>query len=187
MNFDMVTVPEDITLEMVLTKLRALDELPENTDQLFVLDYSGGLRGVLPIDRLIVSDLNKIVSQIMDDAPVSFAVDDKANQATVAFDKYDLVSAPVLDENGRVAGRLTVADIVDFMREEEDSENLGKVGLRDEDLFATVWKSARNRWLWLGVNLSTAVIASRAISLFEDSIEKLVALAALMPIVAAVG
>ena len=187
MNFDMVTVPEDITLEIVLTKLRALDELPENTDQLFVLDYSGGLRGVLPINRLIVSDLNKMVSQIMDNAPVSFAVDDKANQAAVAFDKYDLVSAPVLDENGRVAGRLTVADIVDFMRDEEDSENLGKVGLRDEDLFATVWRSARNRWLWLGVNLSTAVIASRAISLFEDSIEKLVALAALMPIVTAVA
>ncbi len=187
MDFDMVTIPEDITLAVVLTKLRGLDQLPENTDQLFVLDDSGGLKGVLPVDKLIVSETSQVVSQVMVQDVVSFHVGDKASLATTSFEKYDLVSAPVLDDNDRVAGRLIVSDIVDYIREEEDVENLGKVGLRDEDLFATVWKSARNRWLWLGVNLSTAVIASRAISLFEESIEKLVALAALMPIVAAVA
>ncbi len=187
MDFDMVTIPEDVTLEVVMTKLRGLERLPENTDQLFVLDRSGGLRGGLLLNRLIVSKLTQTVSDVMNLETVSFRVTDKAGQAASAFERYDLASAPVLDENDRVTGRLIVSDIVDYIKNEEDSENLGKVGLRDEDLFATVWKSARNRWLWLGVNLSTAVIASRAISLFEGSIEKLVALAALMPIVAAVA
>jgi magnesium transporter len=98
-----------------------------------------------------------------------------------------LVSAPVVDVHNRVVGRMTITDIVDYIREDAEQESLGKVGLRDEDLFSSVWNSAKNRWLWLAVNLGTAFFASRVIGIFEDSIEKLVALAALMPIVAAIA
>ena len=187
MDFDMVTVREDVTLEVVLRYLRRLDELPENTDQIFVVDRSEQLRGVLPINTLIVSDPEVLVSAVMTTDIISFQTEDKAQAAAQAFERYDLVSAPVIDGRNRVVGRLTVAAVVDYIREESEAELLGKVGLRDEDLFSSVWTSARNRWLWLAVNLCTAFFASRVIALFEGSIEKLVALAALMPIVAAIA
>jgi magnesium transporter len=187
MDFDMVSVREDVTLEVVLRYLRRLDELPENTDQIFVVDRGESLRGVLPINRLIVSDPERLVSEVMNTDVISFQAEDKAQGAAQAFERYDLVSAPVVDVKNRVVGRVTVAAVVDFIREESEAELLGKVGLRDEDLFSSVWKSARNRWLWLAVNLCTAFFASRVIGLFEGSIEKLVALAALMPIVAAIA
>lgn len=187
MDFDMVSVREDVSLEVVLRYLRRLDELPDNTDQIFVVDRAESLRGVLPINRLIVSDPEKLVSDVMTTDVISFQAEDKAQGAAQAFERYDLVSAPVVDVRNGVVGRVTVAAVVDFIREESESDLLGKVGLRDEDLFSSVWKSARNRWLWLAVNLGTAFFASRVISLFEGSIEKLVALAALMPIVAAIA
>ena len=187
MDFDMVTVREDVSLEVVLRYLRRMDELPDNTDQIFVVDRAESLRGVLPINRLIVSETEKLVSEVMSTDVISFQAEDKAQGAAQAFERYDLVSAPVVDVRNRVVGRVTVAAVVDFIREESESDLLGKVGLRDEDLFSSVWKSARNRWLWLAVNLGTAFFASRVIGLFEGSIEKLVALAALMPIVAAIA
>jgi len=187
MDFEMVTVREDVTLEVVLRYLRRLDELPENTDQLFVVDRRESLRGVLPINELIVGDPERLVSEVMTTEFVSFQPEDKAEEAAQAVDRYDLVSAPVVDVRNRIVGRVTVSDIVDFMREDAETEMLGKVGLRDEDLFSSVWKSARNRWLWLAINLATAFFASRVIGLFEGSIEKLVALAALMPIIAAIA
>ena len=187
MDFEMVTVREDVTLEVVLRYLRRLDELPENTDQLFVVDRRESLRGVLPINELIVSDPERLVSDVMTTDFVSFQPEDKADEAAQAVDRYDLVSAPVVDVRNRIVGRVTVSDIVDYIREDAETEMLGKVGLRDEDLFSSVWKSAKNRWLWLAINLATAFFASRVIGLFEGSIEKLVALAALMPIVAAIA
>lgn len=187
MDFEMVTVREDVTLEVVLRYLRRMDQLPPNTDQLFVVDRAGTLRGVLPINSLIVAAPESLVSEVMITEFVSFQPDGKAEDAAHAVERYDLVSAPVVDADKRMIGRITVTDIVDFIREDAESEMLGKVGLRDEDLFASVWKSARNRWLWLAVNLCTAFFASRVIGLFEGSIEKLVALAALMPIVAAIA
>ncbi len=109
---------------------------------------------------------------------------DEAGEAAQAFERYNLVSAPVVDERGRLVGRLTVDEVVDVIREEGEEAALGRVGLReDEDLFATVWKSAQNRWLWLAVNLCTAFIASRVIGQFEGTIEKVVALATLMTVV----
>jgi magnesium transporter len=129
-----------------------------------------------------------MVSNIMVAEPLTLEPDDKAEVAAQAFERYDLVSAPVVDKQNRLVGRVTVNAVVDYIREESESERLSQAGLREEeDIFASVWDSVRNRWAWLAVNLVTAFIASRVIGAFEGSIEKLVALAALMPIVAGIG
>jgi len=188
MDFEMVTIREDVSLEVVLRYLRRLKELPSHTDKLFVVDYDGVLKGVLPIKRLLVNDPEKQVSEVMADDPVSFHPDGDAYEAAQAFERYDLISSPVVDKNGKLIGRLTIDEMVDLIREESETEVLNMAGLREEeDIFASVWRSLRNRWSWLAVNLVTAFLASRVIGLFEGSIEKLVALAALMPIVAGIG
>jgi magnesium transporter len=188
MDFDMVSVRDDVTLEVVLRYLRRMDELPDHTDQLFVVDRDEAIKGVLPINRLIVTDPEVLVASVMNAEFISFSSDDKAQKAAQAFERYDLVSAPVVDQRNRLAGRVTVDAVVDFIREESEAELLGKAGLREEeDIFASVWKSAKNRWLWLAVNLCTAFFASRVIGVFEGTIEKLVALATLMPIVAGIA
>ena len=188
MDFDMVSVRDDVTLEVVLRYLRRMDELPDHTDQLFVVDRDEAIKGVLPINRLIVTDPEVLVASVMNSEFISFSPDDKAQKAAQAFERYDLVSAPVVDQKNRLAGRVTVDAVVDFIREASESELLGMAGLREEeDIFASVWKSAKNRWLWLAVNLCTAFFASRVIGAFEGTIEKLVALATLMPIVAGIA
>ena len=188
MDFDMVSVRDDVTLEVVLRYLRRMDELPDHTDQLFVVDRDEAIKGVLPINRLIVTDPEVLVASVMNAEFISFSPDDKAQKAAQAFERYDLVSAPVVDQKNRLAGRVTVDAVVDFIRDESEAELLGKAGLREEeDIFASVWQSAKNRWLWLAVNLCTAFFASRVIGVFEGTIEKLVALATLMPIVAGIA
>ncbi|MBC7780662.1 MAG: magnesium transporter [Proteobacteria bacterium] len=188
MDFEMVTIREDVTIEVVLRYLRRLDELPSNTDKLFVVDRKGGLRGVLPLKKLLVNEPEVEVSALVDRNVVSFRADDDARDAATAFERYDLISAPVIDDQGEVVGRLTVDVVVDYIREASEAERLQASGLREEeDIFAPVWDSLKNRWTWLAVNLVTAFIASRVIGAFEMSIEKLVALAALMPIVAGIG
>jgi len=188
MDFEMVTIRDDVTLEVVLRYLRRLKELPGHTDKLFVVDYDGMLQGVLPIKRLLVNDPDKRVAEVMATDPVAFHPEEDAYDAAQAFERYDLVSAPVVDKGGKLVGRLTIDEMVDLIREESESEVLNMAGLREEeDIFASVWKSVRNRWAWLALNLITAFVASRVIGLFEGSIEKLVALAALMPIVAGIG
>ncbi|MBA1242086.1 magnesium transporter [Pseudomonas japonica] len=188
MDFEMVTIREDVTLEVVLRYLRRLRELPGHTDKVFVIDQDGVLKGVLPIKRLLVNDPEKRVADVMASDPVTFHPDADAYEAAQAFERYDLVSAPVVDKNRRLIGRLTIDEMVDLIREESESEVLNMAGLREEeDIFASVWRSLRNRWSWLAINLITAFVASRVIGLFEDSIERLVALAALMPIVAGIG
>lgn len=188
MDFEMVTIREDVSLEVVLRYLRRLKELPGHTDKLFVVDYDGVLTGVLPVKRLLVNDPEKQVAEVMANDPVSFHPDEDAYDAAQAFERYDLISAPVVDRNGKLIGRLTIDEMVDLIREESEAEVLNMAGLREEeDIFASVWKSVRNRWAWLAINLVTAFVASRVIGLFEGSIEKLVALAALMPIVAGIG
>ena len=188
MDFEMVTIREDVSLEVVLRYLRRLKELPGHTDKMFVVDYDGVLKGVLPIKRLLVNDPDKQVGEVMASDPVSFQPGEDAHDAAQAFERYDLISAPVVDGEGRLIGRLTIDEMVDLIREESESEVLNMAGLREEeDIFASVWKSVGNRWAWLAINLITAFIASRVIGLFEGSIEKLVALAALMPIVAGIG
>ena len=188
MDFDMVTLREDITLEVALRYLRRMGELPDHTDKLFIVDREEVLIGVLPLKRLLIHDPDVSVAAIMVDDPMTLHPDDDAQQAAQAFERYNLVSAPVVDRRGKLVGRVTVDAVMDFIREESDSEILGLAGLREEeDLFASVWKSVQNRWMWLAVNLVTAFIASRVISLFQGSIAQLVVLAALMPIVAGIG
>lgn len=188
MDFEMIEIREDVTLEVVLRYLRRLDQLPDHTDQLFVVDREEHLRGLLPVNRLLVSDPEILVSNIMQREYSAFNPDRDAREAAQAFERYDLVSAPVVDGEGRLVGRITINAVVDYIQEVKDSEILSAGGLKEEeDLFAPVWKSVRNRWGWLAINLVTAFIASRVIGIFEHSIAQLVALAALMPIIAGIG
>jgi magnesium transporter len=188
MDFDMIEVREDVTLEVVLRYLRRLDEMPDHTDQLFVVDRDTHLKGLLPINRILVTPPETLVSEVMGRDFVEFNATENAEDIATAFERYDLVSAPVVDDDRRLVGRVTVNTVVDYIRESQDIEKLSAGGLReDEDLFASVWKSVKNRWTWLAVNLVTAFIASRVIGAFEQSIAQLVALAALMPIIAGIG
>jgi magnesium transporter len=188
MDFDMVSVRDDVTLEVVLRYLRRMDELPDHTDQVFVVDRGDVIKGVLPINRLIVTDPEVLVGSVMNTEFITLSPDDKAQQAAQSFERYDLVSAPVVDQGNRLIGRVTVDVVVDFIRQRSEAEQLSHAGLlEEEDIFASVWKSAKNRWLWLAVNLGTAFFASRVIGAFEGTIEKLVALATLMPIVAGIA
>jgi magnesium transporter len=188
MDFDMISIRDDVTLEVVLRYLRRLDEMPDHTDQLFVVDREGQFKGLLPVNRLLVTDPETVVGDAMVKEPVRLHPDEEAQDAAAAFERYDLVSAPVVDDSARLIGRVTVNAVVDYIREETDNEMLSAGGLlEEEDLFASVWKSVKNRWAWLAVNLVTAFIASRVIGLFEHSIAKLVALAALMPIIAGIS
>lgn len=188
MDFDIVTIREDITLEVVLRYLRRLGELPDHTDKLFVVNRDDTVRGVLSLKRLLVADPEAIVADVMAEDAVLFHPEDDAAEAASAFERYNLVTAPVVDAGNKLVGRLTVNEVMDFLRDESESEALSLAGLREEeDMFSSVWKSVQNRWTWLAVNLVTAFIASRVIGAFEGSIEKIVALAALMPIVAGIG
>ncbi|MBX9676531.1 MAG: magnesium transporter [Methylotenera sp.] len=188
MDFDVVTIRENITLEVALRYLRRLGSLPDHTDKLFVVDRNDILLGVLPLTRMVVNDLDVNVSDVMAADAVVFHPEDIADDAAKAFERYDLVTAPVVDASKKLIGRITVDAVMDYIREESDSDMLSMAGLREEeDFFASVWKSVQNRWAWLAINLITALVASRVIGLFEGSIEKIVALAALMPIVAGIG
>jgi magnesium transporter len=188
MDFDIVTIREDISLEVALRYLRKLENLPDHTDKIFVVDRNEILRGVLPLKMLVIHDLDAKVSDVMAEDAVTFHPEDIADDAAQAFERYDLVTAPVVDNNRKLMGRITVDAIMDFIREESENDKLSMAGLREEeDYFASVWSSVRNRWAWLAINLVTALIASRVIGMFEASIEKIVALAALMPIVAGIG
>ena len=188
MDFEMVTIREDVSLEVVLRYLRRWDELPAQTDKLFVINHDNLLTGVLPLHWLLVNPPEKMVSAVMAPDVNTFHPTDDAYDVAQAFERYDLVTAPVVDERGHLIGRITIDAMVDVIREEGESEALSRGGLREEeDIFASVWASLKNRWSWLAINLVTAFIASRVIGLFEGSIERLVALAALMPIVAGIG
>ena len=188
MDLDLVSVREDKSLDVVHRYLRVRGELPPHCNQLTVVDRGAVLKGALPLDVLVTRDPEATVGDVMDREPVYFHTYDEARDASLAFDRYGLVSAPVVNAHGQVVGRLTVDAVMDYMRETAERELLSQAGLREEeDLFAPVTKSARNRWGWLALNLLTAFIASRVIGAFEGTIEKLVALAALMPIVASIG
>lgn len=188
MDFDVITIREDVRLEVVLRYLRRLEELPDHTDQLFVVDRNEQFKGVLLINRLLVSDPEMLVADVMTAEIIKLHPGDVAQQAANAFERYDLVSASVVDDTDKLLGRVTVNTVIDFIRDKAENEALNLAGLsEEEDIFAPVLESVKNRWGWLAINLVTAFIASRVIGLFEDSIEKLVALAALMPIVAGIG
>ena len=189
MDFEMVSIRADVTCEVVLRYLRRFDSLPDHTDKIFVVDEEDVLRGVLPIRKLLVSDPDDRVEDVMIKKDVvRFSPEDDVEEAAQAFERYDLVTAPVVDGEKHLIGRITIDEIVDVIREESDADMRNMAGLQEEeDLFAPVWDSVKNRWVWLAINLCTAFVASRVIGVFSGSIEKIVALAALMPIVAGIG
>ncbi len=187
MDFEMVRVRNDVTLEVVLRYLRRLQELPDHTDQIFVVDRFDKLMGSLAISRLVVSDPETQVVSVMDTEILTLAPLDEADEAAAAFERYDLVSAPVVDAVGRLIGRVTVNDVVDVIREASDEQTLSKAGLQEEDIFASVPQAIRNRAPWLLVNLCTASIAAFVASRFEDTVGQIVILAFLMSIVAGIG
>ncbi len=188
MDFEMVEVRSDVTLEVVMRYLRRLEQLPANTDQVFVVDREGKLLGVLPTNIILVTHEDALVNDVMVEPDIVFEPMDQADAAAAAFERYDLVSAPVVDAKGELVGRVTVAQVLDFVRESAEEDMRQQAGLRDEeDIFASVWKSVQNRWQWLGLNLITAFVASRATDLFQGSIAKLAVLAVLQTIVAGIG
>jgi len=188
MDFEVVSIRDDVTCEVALRYLRRFDELPPQTDAVFIVDRAEKLEGALPLNRLLVTDPEVEVATLYDREVTSFAPEDDADEAAQAFDRYDLVCAPVIDAQGKLIGRITVDTVLEYVRERQEQQELGKVGLREEeDIFASVLDSAKNRGPWLALNLCTAFVASRVVGAFEGSIERLAALAALMPIVAGIG
>ncbi|MGH8248004.1 MAG: magnesium transporter, partial [Gammaproteobacteria bacterium] len=188
MEFDMVTLRMEMTVNEVLQHFRTLEKLPENADQVFVLDQGGTLQGVLSIRDLIRSRPETPIRDLLDADAIAFHTDDSARDVVNVFERYDLLSAPVVNLHNQLLGVINIDRVIDFKEELSQKERLNQVGLsEDEDLFAPIWHSARNRWVWLGLNLTTAFIASRVIGRFEDTISQIVALAALMPIVASIG
>ncbi|NIG62978.1 MAG: magnesium transporter [Serratia symbiotica] len=188
MDFELVTVRPDVTLGAVHHLLRMRKTIPDATDKLFVTDRKNTMLGELPLTAVLLNDPETPVHEVMDHDPTRFQPEDKADKAASAFERYDLISAPVIDAKGKLMGRLTIEEIVDAVNEESDS-NLRRLGglSPEEDVFATVSKAVKTRWTWLAINLCTAFIASSVIGLFEDTISQLVALATLMPIVASIG
>lgn len=188
MEFEVITVRPDVTLEVVQRYLRRLGKMPENTDKLFVTDRNEVLVGELTLTCILLNDVQRKVSEVMEDDPLTFSPEDIAENAARTFERDNLVSAAVVDPSGKLMGRLTIDEIVDVVYEETDTDLRRMGGLSaEEDVFAPVTKAVKTRWAWLAVNLCTAFIASRVIDGFEHTISQLVALASLMPIVAGIG
>ena len=188
MNIDAIAVRDNISLEVVLRFLRLKDELPEHTDTVYLVDRQNRLTGILPLEKLITGKATDPARDHALENPVSFHTLDPEEDVAKAFADYDLVSAPVVDESHELMGRITVDDVVDVIRDQAEHDIMAAAGLKeDEDIFAPVGKTTKNRTIWLGVNLITALLGSWVIGQFEGSIQQLVALAVLMPIVASMG
>ena len=188
MSRDSFFVGPNQSLDDVIASFRAMAEVPEQMDKLFVVQKPRHLLGVLPLTSLLRHPGNERVSKVMQPNPVTFTAEEDAEDAAHAFERYDLISAPVVDSDRRVIGRLTVETVMDYIREQHEGAALAKEGLSARtDLFGPIIDGARARWLWLCINLATAFLATRFIALFEQTIISLVALATLMPIVASVG
>ena len=188
MSLEVVAVRESQTVADVLADLQARADLPGHLDRLFVVDARNLLRGAVSLQALVLAKPDTSIAAIMEPDPLAFRPSDTAARAAKAFERYDLVSVPVANDRGKLVGRLTVDAVVDFIRVTADKDALAMAGLQGaEDLFASVWQSARNRSPWLFANLVTAFVATRFIGIFESTIQELVALATLMPIVASIG
>ncbi len=188
MTSELVTVSPEMTLAEAQQQLRAQGNLPSHNDKLFVVDRHHLLQGVLPLQQILLNEPDRRVGDIMATSVVTFTPDDDATEAGKAFERYDLVSAPVTDSRGRLLGRLTVDEVMDHLREETEEDVLALAGLSGgEDIYSPVMDSARNRWVWISLNMLTAFVASRVVGLFEHTIAHIVALASLMPIVAGIG
>ena len=188
MNTDTITVRRNHTVELVLRYLRRHESIPEMTDNILVVNRDDELLGILPLREVLVSDPNTSVREVMREDIEAIPVDMEATQIAQLFEQHDWVSAPVVDNNKKLLGRITIDDVVDVIRDSTEHSLMSMAGLDEEDdTFAPIIKTAKRRALWLGVNLMTAVLASIVIYLFQDTIEQVVYLAVLMPIVANMG
>jgi magnesium transporter len=188
MNTDTITVRADLNLDVVLRYLRRRGHVPEMTDNLIVVDREGKYLGTMLLTDLITKDPGYTVSEIMSRDTEAIRATTPARDVASMFEQRDLVSAPVVDDNDQLLGRITIDDVVDVIRDEADHSLMSMAGLSEEDdMFAPVVRSSRRRAVWLGINLITALLASWVIGQFEDTIQRLVALAVLMPIVASMG
>ena len=188
MDPDTIMVREDISLDVVLRYLRRRGEIPEGTDKLFVVDRDGKYLGLLTLSKLLTNDPSMQVEGIMDKEHEAIAATMPAQDVANLFERRDLITAPVVDVENHLLGRITIDDVVDVIRDTADHDFMSMAGLNEEqDMFAPVLSSTRRRSLWLGVNLLTAFLASWVIGRFDTTIEQIVALAILMPVVASMG
>jgi len=188
MDFNILTVRDDVTLATVQRFLRKRSSMPNGTDKIFITNEENQLLGELPLTDILLNKPKMLVAEVMNRRPATFQLNDNAEDAASAFERYNLISAAVTDAKGKLIGRIIVEDVIDLVTEENES-NIRKMGgiSQGEDVFAPVHKAVSKRWAWLAINLCTAFIASRVIGLFEATISQLVALATLMPIVAGIG
>lgn len=188
MNVDIVTVRPDVTLEVVARYLRFVGEIPDGTDSIFVVSRDNSYIGSLFLSKLLTSDPEEMVAKIMSTDVMPIRANTASTQVVWEFENRDLLSAPVVDDNFRVLGRITVDDVVDVIRDEAEHALMGAAGLDEEDdMFAPVFKSASRRALWLGVNLCTAFLAAAVVKQFQTTLDTIVLLAVLMPVVPSMG
>ena len=186
LNNDIISVQKDSTLNLVLEYLRSIGDIPENTDKLFVVSKNNNFIGELKISKIISSNPELKVSDVMDDKPHSFMVNESDKEVSKFFEQNDLISAAVVNHKNELIGRITIDDVVDVIIEDADQNFLSMAGIA-EDTFSPPARAARRRIVWLGLNLITAFVAALAINIFQDAIDKIVYLAVLMPIVASMG
>lgn len=188
MDPDILTIRPDVTLDVVLRYLRARGELPEVFDQISVIDRQGRFLGSLRLSDLLTQSPASVVGELMNETAVTIPVDMHERQVAMEFEHHDLVSAPVLDPNHVLLGHITIDDVVDVIRDEAEHSVLSRAGLdEEEDMFAPIVHSARRRWVWLGVNLITAILAALVLYTFEATLDQIVATAVLFPIVMSMG
>ena len=188
MNTDVVTVRPDITVDVVLRYIRRYRELPPMTDNLWVVNRRDEFIGQVPISKILISDHNTTIREIMQTEVEPLIVSTHEDEVAQRFERLDLVSAPVVSESGKLLGRITIDDVVDVIRASADHSLMSQAGLdEDEDIFAPLVRTVKRRSVWLGINLLTAFLASGVIGMFEATLEQVVALAILMPVVASMG
>jgi magnesium transporter len=188
MNVDVITVRPDVTLDVVLRYLRARGEIPDGTDSIYVVNRDNEYFGCLFLSRLLTEDSNFSVAEVMSTKIQPIPAHTPSEEVVWEFENRDLLSAPVVDDDNRLVGRITIDDIVDVIRDEAEHSLMGAAGLDEEDdMFAPVVKSAQRRALWLGINLATAFLAASVVDLFQTTLDKIVLLAVLMPVVPSMG
>ena len=186
LNNDIISVQKDSSLNLVLEYLRSIGDIPENTDKLFVVSKNNNFIGELKISKIISSNPELKVSDVMNDKPHFFMVNESDKEVSKFFEQNDLISAAVVNHKNELIGRITIDDVVDVIIEDADQNFLSMAGIA-EDTFSPPARAARRRIVWLGLNLITAFVAALAINIFQDAIDKIVYLAVLMPIVASMG
>lgn len=187
MSTDTLTIRADLSMDVVLRYLRRHTRLPENTDSLIVVNRDHKYVGLLPVRTLLVSDPHVSVREMMKTEREPLDAMTSADEVARRFERNDWISAPVVDPQGKLLGRITIDDVVDVIREQADHSLAVMAGLGDGDVFTTVLATAPQRAVWLAINLATAILAASVIAFYQDTIEKVVALAVLMPIVASMG